>query len=316
MLPKWMVTMIKHKPDPHVKVFNDAKKYSELTDEQKGEFHDAQIIQLDTMSSDSADNINRQYPGMIVIKPELPQHQVMSVDQRGGWMQFVLLLHLGRKWSMLEIKNAWEHYYPSFDQDDPTIFYDWLEQVADSPIEPIYTLSKEEFNDIIARKGGIIEDYPDDEIEVLEEGAISYNIGDGDISLGNGQGARFAKNILDASIRPENWKSWDDYEVVKIPLGNWYETSGRIRNQRECQHETFYAMLAQTRALKKDEEFARNYLSDEGYNEVDESSREAITLDSIVKFGLDEDNFKYLDPSTGEMGHIDDGKDGLWLGEE
>lgn len=332
LLPQWMISMLK-KPNPSVKVFRETKRYNELSEELKGEYHDAQIMQLDNMSASSSDNINRQYPGMRVIRNELPANLLREADlmvignedgEKNGWKQFTELLHLGKRWSMLEIKNAFEHFVPSWSQNAPFIFYDWLEKIAESPIEPTYSLTKDEFDEIIKRTGGIVEDYPDDEIEMIQEGALYHNLGDGDLSMGDGQGVIFARNILDASLfdKDDNgdtiiWNSWADFDSVKMPIGNWFEASGRVRSHRECQHETFYTMLAATRALKADDEFAKKFLSDESYREVKESSENnTATLRSIVECGIDEENFKWIDPSSGDRGFLNEGKEGLWLGEE
>jgi hypothetical protein len=199
-----------------------------------------------------------------------------------------------------------------------------LEKIISNPINPSYTLTKKEFDEIINKRGGIVEDFPDDEVEMINEGALYYNLNEGDISLGDGNGVKFAFNIMEASLFDKDfdgsnviWDSWDDFNCVKLPLGNWFEASGRVKSMRECQHETFYTMLAMTRALKGDDEFAKRYFSESDYNEVKESSKDnTTTMTSHTGYGIDNENFKYLDPSTGEMGFIEEGREGLWLGEE
>lgn len=318
MLPDWLIGLIKAKHDPMVKVFNEMMPYSQLPAEYKDEYHVAQHAHLGTSPLDT---INSLYPGMINIKKELLTDE-KRIDAL-GWGQFLQILKVGRRWSMSEIRNAFEHFIPSWMRDDPSIFYGWLQNVADLSLEESETLSKEEHAELLKKEGrrGIEEPGP---VQILEHGAVNFNHGEGGLSAARA----FASNILNTSLDWEDWVTWGDWDVVKMPIGNWYEANAKVRIIRESDHETFWAMLATHGGLIDDRKEIEKILSDQtlaetldrsAYEEALEASEQNVaTMGSIVEAGLDGEDLSDLmceDHASGTITHLDKGE-GLWDGAE
>ena len=309
ILPSWIIDIIKEKNDPRVKLFNDSMNYSQLPAEYKDEFHVAQHANLGTTPNDS---INSLYPGMINIKKEL-FGDGKKIDPL-GWGQFLQILKIGQRWSISEIRNAFEHFIPSWIKDEPAIFYGWLQNVADLSMEEIDTVSPEEFKDLLKKEGrrSVGEPGP---VQLLEYGANNFNHGDGGLSPARA----FANNLLNISLNWENWITWDDWNAVKIPIGNWYEVTAKVHNVRECNHETFWAMLAAHGGLTDDRKEIERIFTDQTLEEALEASLHNIaTTESIVEAGLDGDDLTNLmcdDPCNGTITHLDKGE-GSWGGEE
>lgn len=316
-IPDWLKNIILEKNDPVIRLFGKAMKYSELPAEYKAEYHDSQ---LDYVGSNTWDAVDSRYPGMLNIKKELINEK-NKIDIL-GWGQFLEILKLGRRWTMNEIKNAYEHFRVSWFQEDPSIFYDWLDKVVNLPIEDENSLSENEFGKLLEKIGGTENDpikrkgmKEPEPIQALVYGSDHYNLGDGSLSPQRA----FASNIIDASLNWKNWETWDDWNVVKMPLGNWFEATGKVRSIREPEHDTFWTMLAAKGGLVDDLRETKKMLPDYVYEEAMKASQENIaTLDSIVEGGLDSDDLGELmayDNSDGSMTHLDKGE-GLWHGEE
>lgn len=319
MLPEWMISMILEKNDPMVKLFGKPMLYSQLPAEYKGEYHEAQDAHLDTENPTHI--IENLYPGMINIKSELLQDKKVDAFM---WGQFLQILKAGRRWSISEIKNAWEHFEPSWIQDDPSIFYSWLENVADLPMEEVDTISKEEGEELVKRGERKLLTEPGP-VTLAEHGACNFNLGDGGLS----QQRAFASNLLNNSLDYSNWETWDDYDVVRTPVGNWYEANAKVSHARECNHETFWAMLAQCGGLIDDRRNIDKILSDstlhetldaDAYEEALIASQENVaSINGAIQGSLDGDDLDELmgyDPITDETSHLSSSMEGIWLGEE
>jgi hypothetical protein len=318
MLPDWLINLIKAKNDPEVRLFGEIMNYSQLPAEYKNEYHVAQHAYLGTTPLDT---ISSLYPGMINIKKEL-LGDGKKIDIL-GWGQFLEILKLGRRWSISEIRNAFEHFIPSWLRDEPDIFYAWLQAVADLPMEETDSVSTDEFKELLKKEGrkAFAEPGP---VQILEHGAVNFNHGEGGLSAGRA----FASNILDASLDWENWVTWADWNVVRMPIGNWFEANAKVRIVRESGHETFWAMLAAHGGLIDDrkeidrilaDQTLNETLSQDAYEEALESSQHNIaTTRSTVEAGLDGEDLTNLmcdDPFNGTVTHLDKGE-GIWDGEE
>jgi hypothetical protein len=306
-LPQWLVDIIKQKDIPYTKLFGKMMSYKELPHEYKGEFHDVQYLRLN--------QVDDLYPGMRIIKKEV-DHKILGSQ---GWYQFCEILKCGRIWSINEIKNAFERFVPSWMQDDPSIFLEWVNNIADLPFEDVISMLPDELDSIRKKTGCVTLDFP--KIELMEKGAISLT--DGSLSEARG----FAINIM-SSILPKidektgkpipwrMWESWEDWNAYKAPISNWYEATARIKLHKECNHDTFWARMARMGGYFKDKARARKLLTEETMREAMESHEEGLSdlANSVDEVGLNTDDLFIMNGIDSR--NNEEGRDGLWLGQE
>jgi hypothetical protein len=312
ILPEWLVNICKETDEPVLNVFGEVKKFSELPDDLKSDFVSAKVHHLDT--DNPQDIVMNVYPGMLDIKSEM-RKEGLDPDELGcqGWGQFVRILKLGRRWSMVEVFNAWEHFVPSWIQDDPKFFYEWLHEVASKPVEPDYTVSQEELNEITNRLGK-------DPIVAGEAQPLQK---ESDISLGALSSSKaFAANILEASLEWDDWDTWEDWDPAHIPIQNWYEATARIQSIRESNHETFWSSLAKIAArggvFEEDYKTVKSKLADETHEESIHPDSEIVVMDGITQTGLDSSDrtdIRGYDHRTDEFSNLNEGGN-TCLGEE
>jgi hypothetical protein len=281
-LPDWLLNILKETNDLKVNVFGEQKEVSQLPDDLQSDLAIAKHNYL--ASSSPIDAIMSMYPGMLSIKSEM---KAAGFDPKEvgsqGWGQFVRILKAGRIWTMLEILTAWERFVPSWIDDQPVIFYEWLDKVAHSPIDPMYSLTQEEL-DTITKKHGIasVEAGPQ---EVIEESDTLDTI------EGQQKKKAFAGNILSVSNNWEEWTGWEDYDADRIPVQSWYDTTIRIKSSRENSGDTSWNMLAKLAArgaiFKKDYKNIRSKLSDETHEEAIHPDTDIVVNDGVHIMGID-----------------------------
>jgi hypothetical protein len=313
-LPSWLIQICKENNEPIVNVFGELKKFSELSEDMISNYMEAKYHYLDT--DDPKNIIMNLYPGMLNIKKEM-KDAGLDTNEIGyqGWGQFVQILKLGKRWSMLEIFNAWEHFVPSWINDDIQYFYNWLHDVASAPIEPIYTINQNELDQITKKLGK--ESIIASEASPLQEGSAEKNLGLGDLS----QSRAFASNILDCCMNWDEWEKWEDWDPEKMPIQGWYDATARICSIRESNHETFWSTLAKISAkggIFKDREMILKKLTSETTNEATHPDSDITVLDGVGQVGLDSSDrsdIKGYNYKTDEISNLNQG-DELCLGEE
>jgi hypothetical protein len=280
--PEWLLQILKETNEPEVSIFGELKKVSELPEDLRSEFD---LAKYSNVRSDTPqDTIMSIYPGMINIKKELV---IAGFDPNElgvqGWGQFVHLLKIGRLWSMLEITTAWDRFVPSWIQDDPKIFYEWLQKVADSPTDPVYSVSQEELDAITTKLGK--EAIIADTVVIIEEGDTLGETGDGM------KKKAFAANLLNVSLNWDEWESWDDFESDKVPLQSWYETTSRVSKSRESTGDVFWNQLAKLAArgaiFKEDYKNIAKKLCNETRNEAIHPDTDVVVPDGVIMTGID-----------------------------
>lgn len=281
LLPNWLSKLAKDKIDPEVRLFGELTTFSKLPAEYKSEYISGLFNHTAKDTTKTIDNI---YPSMRNIKKDIygDMKLVHKAVGYSGWGQFCEILKLGQKWSMAEIRNAFEHFIPSWIKNDPSIFYNWLFDISELPIDPIYTVTQDEYNELLkkAKKASIAEIGSQ---QLLEHGASDFDFGDGALSSERA----FVRNILDASIKPKDWETWDDWNVCKIPISKWYEATTRLKVKRNNGHNVFWTKLASCGGLKRDNK-ARQMLINAHLIEALESNEESLAnLSGVVEGGLD-----------------------------
>jgi hypothetical protein len=271
LVPKWIVPLIKEEHDPQFRYLGENYNYSSAPKDIKDEYDIASLLRLDTP--------DRLYPSMMRIKDKL--------DTKGyemGWFTFCDILNAGRKWNMAEIRLAWEYFKPAYAQNDPSIFWDWIEKVVNLPYETNISV---------------------DETEVIEYGACDYNIGDGYVSPARA----FAMNLSNQMYSDDSW------EVQKQPLNEAYDAKAKVRHMRECNHETFWTRLAHV-GLSEDK--LDKALSDETYEEIMEDHMQGVASMYNGEVGLSDSDLYHQEgynPLTGDHTHLNGGL-GTWQDEE
>lgn len=306
-LPTWLVNIIKEESNPSFKLFGIEYDYKSAPADIKKEYDEANYLRLN-----GPQNL---YPGIIHIKSQL--------DTKGydvGWYTFCDILHAGRIWNIAEIKLAWEFFKPAWIREEPRIFWDWVEKIVELPYDTEFSISEEEYEKIIKKVNGKCLHIPDTE-QVLEYGATDFNIGEGRVS----QGRAFAMNLINQMY------DYDSWEVQKQPISNSYDAIARVKLRRECNHETFWTMLARIGGLKNDREEVIRKISkgtykeaivqdlNVTYEEAMENAMEGIAnLDGIDEVGLSDSDLhihEAYNPLSGEYKHLN-GSIGSWLEEE
>ncbi|MCK9429365.1 MAG: hypothetical protein M0R17_05135 [Candidatus Omnitrophica bacterium] len=282
IFPQFLVDLIKQKQNYNIKLFND-KSLIDLPAEYKKEYIDSILYNLD---SDKAESINNLYPTMINIKKIIQQDKDFNqLDICGGWNQFCDILKVGQRWSIGEILNCWEHYKDSFIEDNPRMFYDWLNNISTLPVDSV-----------------LMNNYDD----ILELGGNDFNLGDGILTSAK----LFASNILDNSLYWDTWQSWEEFNVIKVPLCNWWEASAKVSRTRESNYETFYTILSSCNVLNN-----KHHYNEEAVENI----RSGISnFDSMIETDIDSDDYSDLsefDSHTGEQSHLN-GRIGVWRAEE
>jgi hypothetical protein len=303
IIPPWLLEIIKEKNDPYFKVFGVEYQYSTAPEDIQKEYDEATVLRLDSPQ--------QLYAGMINIRKELKDSVTFEVGCSDGWATFCDILDTGRVWNMAEIRLAWEHFKPAYLNNSPSDFWEWIDMIVDLPYETETTISQKELNDQLLR----LDTLHDKQIlvaseeEVLMHGACDFNLGDGHVS----QGRAFAMNLINQVVDSDTW------EVQKQPLNNMYDAIARVKNLRECSHETFWSNLARFGGLKDDRDEIRKTLSNETYEEVMTNLMEGVvSADSVAEIGLGDSDLgllEFFDPLTDEHNYMNGGT-GSWTSEE
>lgn len=310
-LPPWIIDICKEKNDPVLNIFGEKKKFSELSDELKSEMTEAKHHHLD--HGNPSNVIMNMYPGMLNIKSEMKSAE-LDPNELGyqGWGQFVRILHLGHKWSINEVIAAWKRFVPSWIQEDPKMFYEWLHEVTVSSVEPEYTISQNELDEITTKLG---------KEKIIAGTPEAINESDGDLEDLTSNKA-FATNILEASLDWDEWETWDDWDPIKVPIQNWYEATARVHHVRESNHETFWSTLAKVAAkgglFKEDLRILKGKLCNETHEEAIHPDSDLASIDGVGKTGLDSSDrtdIKGYDYRTDEFSNLNEGND-ICHGEE
>jgi hypothetical protein len=228
-LPNWLVTQYNDtmRHDCIIVTHDKTVSWNKATKEEKDDFIDAKILRVE--------NAKDLYPHMERVEDIVNYHK-----QDMMWFQFCDILKAGRRWNKSEIQSAWEIFNVAYAQDNPSIFWDWVEDFASRPLE-----------DEISING----------LEVLQQGAMRLNTGDGNIT-----GSRsFAANLI--GLR--TGCTTDSFDINKMPMQNWYEVTGRgkggsSRNPKDI----FWENLAKLGGLDNDDFYRERFMSDDDYLEA------------------------------------------------
>jgi hypothetical protein len=230
ILPPWLVNLLTYKHTPVAKVFGKVTTYDQFSEELKGEYADGKYSHLDSKSP--MEIFSRSYPGMINIKKELLSTGDRKIDSL-GWGQFLEILKVGQRWSMIEIEEAFDKFLLSWTQDDPSIFFEWLD---DEEFPPSGAFVINILNAILPC--------------ITEEGPIQRS----------------------RNKAWNTWTSWDDWNIVKMPIGNWFDASVKTKSTRPViGHDVFWRMAAAIGGLVDDRKEIEKILTSSTYEEAMES---------------------------------------------
>lgn len=121
ILPEWLMILIRQDNTP--------KKYNTYSEQEKDDYFKAKHLGL----SDK----NKLYPTIIKITDIINKK---GVDLR-GWDMFCNILRIGEKWNQSEIKETYDRFIVSWIENDPSIFFDWIEEISSSLHEDVSFLS-------------------------------------------------------------------------------------------------------------------------------------------------------------------------------
>lgn len=188
-LPAWFVKQFRDTGthDPLVEVHGEMKPYSQCTQQEKDDYAEALIVRVD--------NAKDLYPKMERVEDIIDYHAKGLL-----WYTFCDILNAGRRWNRSEIQTAWDIFTVAWEKEDPSIFWDWVDEIASRQME---------------------DDISIDGTEVIYEGAVRLDLGDGNIT----EGRAFAANLLGLRLGCDR----DSFDVNKMPVQNWYEVSGRTK---------------------------------------------------------------------------------------
>lgn len=281
-LPEWLLNILKEKNDLKVNIFGEQKSVSSLPEDLKSDLITAKHNHLDLKNN--MDSVMTMYPGMLNIKTEMKAagFDPSEVGSQ-GWGQFVQILKIGKLWTMLEILTAWERFVPSWIQDEPSPFYEWLNKVANGSSDPVYSLSQDELDEITSKHGrNPVHAGPQ---EVIEEGDTL------DGFEGQQKKKAFASNILGVCSTWEEWDSWEDYSADRVLLQTSYDGLMKIKPSREVRNDAVWLQLAKLAArgevFKKDHKDLIHKLTDETRNEATHPDTDVTVSDGISVTGID-----------------------------
>lgn len=228
-LPEWFIKQYKDtgKHDPVIEIHGEKKLWSEANQLEKDDFLEAKIVRVQ--------NASDLYPKMERIEDIIDYHKKGPM-----WDVFCDILKAGRRWNRTEIQSAWDVFQNSYINDNPAIFWDWVEELACRPMEDEMTI---------------------DGKEVLREGAMRLDLGEGNISASRS----FASNLI--GLRTCCKK--DSYDINKMPPQDWYEAKGKskpgvTRNPKDC----FWDLLAKSGGLIDDRYIGEHYMGEQDYKEA------------------------------------------------
>lgn len=230
-LPTWLVLQLKDtgKHDMMVNLFGESKPWSKCTQQEKDDYLEAKIVRLD--------NAQDLYPAMERVEDIVDYHKKTL-----KWYVFCDILHAGRRWNKSEIQTTWDVFCNAWDSDpqDPSIFWNWIEEIASRPLE---------------------DDISIDGREVIYEGAMRLDLGEGNIT----EARAFATNLI--GLRTGCRK--DSFEVNKMPVQNWYEVSGRSKpGTKKDAKKVFWDQLALCGGLVDDRFIEEHHMSVDDYMEA------------------------------------------------
>lgn len=228
-LPQWFVDQYKitGKYDPVIEIHGEKKHWSEANQLEKDDYIEAKIVRVQ--------NASDLYPHMERIEDIIDHHKKDSM-----WYIFCDILRAGRRWNRTEIQSAWDVFQRSWINNDPAIFWDWVEELACRPIEDEISI---------------------DGKEVIREGAMRLDLGEGNISASRS----FASNLI--GLRTCCKK--DSYDINKMPPQDWYDAKGRskpgmTKNPKDC----FWDLLAKCGGLIGDKRIGEHTIGEQDYQEA------------------------------------------------
>lgn len=231
-LPPWLVAQFRDtgKHDHIVELFGERKPYSQCTKQEKDDYLEAKIVRVP--------NAQDLYPRMERVEDIIDYH-----DKTLKWYAFCDILNAGRRWSRSEIQAAWEVFSNAWDhqpEPDPSIFWDWVDEIASRPLE---------------------DDISMDGTEIIYEGACRIDYGEGNITTARA----FAANLIGLRTGCEE----DSFEVNKMPVQNWYEVSGRTKpGLKRDGRKVFWDQLALCGGLEDDRWFEEHGMSANDFMEA------------------------------------------------
>lgn len=302
-LPKWLIKQFTNsRNDKKVfDLFGETYDYDEAPKELKDEYVDSIILRL-------KEGPKQLYPGMLKVR------DIIDSGKSGPiWFSFLDILNAGRRWNVSEIQTAWDYFQRAWMQEDPSIFWNWVDDMESLPYETEYSVSQDEFVKKLEKLNGIAMHYPEFQEVIPNEngkpliGALELGLGDSDISPSR----TFAKNLLECQIDD------DTFDVIQRNTIDVYDGRARVKHRRECSHETFWNELA--RVGLAGDKAAKATLSRETHEEFEATRNDStVTQDSTLEGGFDNgdlDGMKSQDPYSGELSSFEGGPN-IWQDEE
>jgi hypothetical protein len=232
-------TILSYSPTKTFLYLGESYSYNNAPTDIQKEYLDSIILRTST------ENL---YPGMITVKSILDSKMPTT-----PWSIFCEILDVGQQWTQGEVRLAYEYFQQAYIQDDPSIFWSWIKNIQKMPYETEYTVTEEELQQCIEKTGGRVIGYsfPD----IINLGASEQQ--DGSISVKR----IFAANLADAYLYEDSW------EMHKKPI--YYDATSHVKNFRECNHETFWNLLAKKNIFRKDKRLINLLLSDSTIEETE-----------------------------------------------